>query len=107
MPFYDPSKVQAKELVPGAILRPIWGERVMMVHLTLEDGAVVPLHHHPHEQTGMVLEGEFELTIGDEKKVVKQGDAYVIPSNVEHTAVASRGRAVALDIFSPPREEYK
>lgn len=107
MPFFDPAQVQSKEIAPGAKIRPIWGEKVMMVFITLEEGSVVPLHTHPHEQMGMVLEGEFELAIAGEKRVVKQGDAYLVPSNVEHTAVASRGKALALDIFSPPREDFK
>lgn len=107
MPFYDPSQVQSKEIAPGAKIQPIWGDRVMMVFITLEDGSEVPMHTHPHEQMGMVLEGEFELTIAGEAKLVKKGDAYLVPSNVEHKAVASRGKALALDIFSPPREDFK
>jgi len=106
MPFYDLLQTQSKEMAPGVIIRPIWGEKVMMVHITLEDGAVDPLHSHPHEQMGMGLEGEFELSIAGEKRVVKQGDAYFVPSGVEHIAVANRGRAIALDIFSPPREDF-
>ncbi len=106
MPFYDFLEAQSKEMAPGVTIRPIWGEKVMMVHITLEDGAVVPLHSHPHEQMGMGLEGEFELTIAGESSVIKEGDAYFVPSGVEHIATANRGRAVALDIFSPPREDF-
>ena len=107
MPFYDPSQVQPKEIAPGASIQPVWGEKVMMVYVTLENGSEVPLHRHPHEQMGMGLEGELEMTIDGEKKVVKKGEAYLVPSNVEHSAVANRGRAMVLDIFSPPREDYK
>ena len=107
MPFFNPGRVKSKEIAQGAKIRPIWGERVMMVFITLEGGAEVPMHTHPHEQMGMVLEGEFELTIAGEARMVKKGDAYLVPSNVQHKAVATRGTALALDIFSPPREEFK
>ena len=106
MPFYDPATLKSKEITPGAWIRPVWGEKVMMVFITLEDGAEVPMHSHPHEQMGLVLEGEFELTIAGETRTVSKGDAYLVPSNVEHRAVASRGKALALDIFSPPREDF-
>jgi mannose-6-phosphate isomerase-like protein (cupin superfamily) len=55
----------------------------------------------------MFLEGEAEFTIGDEKRIVKPGMAYLIPSNVKHKVVTSDKPVLALDIFSPPREEYK
>ena len=106
MPFYDPKTLKAKEIAPGAHIQPLWGDKVMMVYITLEPGAEVPFHTHPHEQTGMCLEGEFELTIDGEARMVKEGDAYLVPSGVEHRAVATAGRALALDIFSPPREDF-
>ena len=38
--------------------------------------------------------------------MIKQGDAYLVPSGVVHRAVATSGKALALDIFSPPREDF-
>lgn len=106
MPFYDPKSLRSKEIAPGARIQPLWGDKVMMVYITLEPGAEVPLHTHPHEQAGMCLEGEFELMIDGEARMVKEGDAYLVPSGVEHRAVATAGKARALDIFAPPREDF-
>ena len=105
--FFDPSAVRRKELAPGVAIRTIWGEKTMMSLVEVAPNSVVPSHTHPHEQSGIVLQGEFEFTIGGETKRVKQGDAYVIPGGVEHGLVALDGWALVLDIFSPPREEYK
>lgn len=105
--FVDPSAVARMELAPGVYLRTMWGEKVMMSLLEVAPAAVVPLHTHPHEQAGLVIQGEFDMTIGAETRRIRQGDAYVIPGGVEHGVVGSRGWALALDIFSPPREEYK
>jgi quercetin dioxygenase-like cupin family protein len=105
--FYDPSKVKRRELAPGVTLRTMWGDKVMMSVVEIAPKAVVPNHKHPHEQAGMVLHGEFDFTIGSETRRLRQGDAYVIPGGVEHSLVGSDGWSLALDIFSPPREEYK
>ena len=77
MPFYDPKALKSKEIAPGAHIQPLWGDKVMMVFITLEPDAEVPNHTHPNEQAGMCLEGEFELTIDGEARMVKQGDAYL------------------------------
>lgn len=101
------SKVKPVEMVPGVWRRTLaTGERLMLVHVTLEEEAVVPLHRHPHEQVGYVVSGELKMTIGGTEHSLKPGDSYLIPSNVEHGAVAPRGAQV-LDIFSPPREDYR
>ena len=105
--FHDPSQVERIELAPGVMLRTMWGDRVMMSMVEVAPKAVVPNHTHPHEQAGLVLQGEFEFTIGGETKWVRPGDAYVIPGGVEHSLVGSDGWSLVLDIFSPPREEYK
>lgn len=67
MPFYEPSKQPLKELAPGAVLA---------------------LHNHPHEQAGLILEGELELTIDDETRLLTTGSAYIIPGGTTHYAHA-------------------
>ena len=105
--FYDPSEIERREMAPGVGLRTMWGEKIMMSLVEIAPSSVVPAHSHPHEQAGLVLQGEFDFTIGGETRRVKQGDAYVIPGGVEHGLTASDEWALALDIFSPPREDYK
>ena len=75
--------------------------------LELSPGCLVPRHSHPHEQVGIVLEGELEFTIGDETRIVKTGEVFVIPGGVEHSVKVGEQPARALDIFSPVREDYK
>lgn len=100
-------EVEPVEMVPGVWRRTLAsGERLMLVHVTLEEGAVVPAHSHPHEQVGYVVSGELKMTIGGTEHSLKPGDSYLIPSNVEHGAVTPEGAQV-LDVFSPPREDYK
>ena len=104
---YDAEAVKQRDLAPGVKLRTMWGEKIMMSLVDIEPNSRVPMHSHPHEQAGMVLEGEFVFTIGGETTTLKKGDFYIIPGGVEHGLVSGDGRSSALDIFSPPREEYK
>jgi quercetin dioxygenase-like cupin family protein len=108
MYYFDVDAVTPKQLVEGAQIKVIYGEKIMMSFVDLDPGAAVPEHQHPHEQMGYVFSGELEFNIGGETKHCQAGDAYLIPGNVVHSATVSKaGPAKVLDIFSPPREEYK
>lgn len=94
------------EPVPGCRMRTPFGKHLMLSYLEMDEGAVVPLHSHPHEQGGMLLKGKLELTIGDETRLVEPGAMFLIPPGIPHKAVAVGGPAVVLDVFSPVREDY-
>ena len=106
MPFIDIDSIKPLEVVPGCRLRTPYGENLMLSYLEMDEGAVIPLHDHPHEQAGILLKGRVELTIGDEVRIVEAGSMFIIPPNTPHKAVAVDGSAVVLDVFSPVREDY-
>lgn len=81
------------------------GGTMMTVQMTLEKGAVGTPHTHPHEQVGYVLQGSFELTLGDEKTIIEAGDTYYVPSNTVHGVVALE-ESVLLDVFTPQRQDF-
>lgn len=108
MPFFDLSKQPTKTLFPGVTITTAWGESLMMSFVTFAYAdAAVPEHQHPHEQMGMGLEGEFELVIAGEARIIRAGDSYLIPGNTPHSARSVNGPARALDIFHPVREDYR
>lgn len=94
------------ELVPGVHARTPYGQNVMLSYLEMDSGSVVPMHSHPHEQAGMLLEGQMELTIGTETRLCQAGELFIIPPDTPHSAKPVNGKAVVLDIFSPVREDY-
>ena len=106
MPFIDIDRVEPLRVLPGCRMRTPYGQHLMLSYLEMDEGAVVPLHQHPHEQAGMLLKGRLELTIGDDVRVVEPGAMFIIPPNTPHKAVAVGGPAVVLDVFSPVREDY-
>lgn len=82
-----------------------YGDSLMQVEVHFEEGSVGKMHSHPHSQLTYVLEGEFEFTVGNEKKIVKKGDTlYKIP-NIEHGCVCLR-KGILLDTFNPYREDF-
>ncbi|MBI1371835.1 MAG: cupin domain-containing protein [Phycisphaera sp.] len=106
MPFIDIDQYEPIEVAPGCRLRTPYGQNLMLSYLEMDEGAVVPLHHHPHEQGGMLLRGRLKLTIGAETRTVESGSMFLIPPNVPHKAIAVDGPALILDVFSPVREDY-
>ncbi len=106
MPFININDIPAIEPVPGCRMRTPHGENLMLSYLEMDEGAVVPLHDHPHEQGGILISGKVELTIGEETRLCEAGSLFIIPPNTPHKAVAVGGPAVVLDVFSPIREDY-
>jgi quercetin dioxygenase-like cupin family protein len=91
----------------NGIQRQMYGydDKVMMVKVKFEVGAVGQLHSHPHTQVTYVESGAFEMTIGDQKKIIKKGDGYYVPPQEVHGCVCVEA-GVLIDVFSPHREDF-
>jgi quercetin dioxygenase-like cupin family protein len=80
-------------------------DNLMLTEHTLEKGAVLPDHKHVHEQIVYLLKGELLLEMGAERLNMATGDSVAIPSNVSHKVTALT-KSIALDVFSPSRQDY-
>jgi len=108
MVFYEfPQDFKELEPEKGFLVRVVCGENLMFSHVNLDPHSTASLHIHPQEQMGIILEGEFEMTIGDETKLLQKGDMYRVPPNITHGGLTHNEPALILDVFSPPREQYK
>ena len=94
------------ELAPGVTMRPLFGEARCSACSSSTPGARVPVHDHPHEQLGYVLEGELVLEIDGVEHRLRPGDAYRIAGGTPHAAW-SDGPCLVLDVFQPVREDYR
>ena len=94
------------DLLPGVSIRTTAGQNMLLSLVTFEPGSLVPDHAHPHEQMGIMLNGQLEFTIGGEVRILGPGDLWRIPGGVRHSVKAIAGPAVALDVFHPIREDY-
>jgi quercetin dioxygenase-like cupin family protein len=103
--------VEAPRLEPvkGALMALIGdGERMTMIRMEIQPGAIVPDHDHPNEQIGTCVEGTGTLTSGGESVKVEPGVAWVIPADELHSFEADKNNmAVLIEAWNPPREDYK
>jgi quercetin dioxygenase-like cupin family protein len=106
MPFIDTHALTEKEILPGFRGRSIHTGTMTFMYWTVDEGAVIPEHSHPHEQVAHVFAGKFELTVEGHTALLEPGKVAVIPPHVKHG-----GKAVTqcelLDVFHPEREDYK
>jgi quercetin dioxygenase-like cupin family protein len=102
-------KDMPKEKVSDMLSRRlITGERMMLAHVYLKKGCIVPRHQHENEQLTYILEGALRFWVGEDEKeefVVRGGEVLLIPSNVWHKAEALED-TLDMDVFSPPRQDW-
>jgi quercetin dioxygenase-like cupin family protein len=106
--FYRWNDMPKEQLSETLDRRLITGDRIMLSHVYLKKGAIVPKHSHENEQITYILEGGLRFWIGaDESQTIDvlAGDVLHIPSNVLHKAEALED-TLDVDIFSPPRQDW-
>ena len=97
-----------EELNPEIGRRFITGDSMMIAHVYLKKGAVVPKHSHHNEQLTYILEGVLRLILGDDEAQVVDvaaGEVLHIPAHLPHSAVALED-TLDVDVFSPPRQDW-
>jgi quercetin dioxygenase-like cupin family protein len=110
---YSWSTVPLEQLNPALSRRIVTGKEVMVAHVHLKAGCVVPKHHHANEQVTYILQGAMRLWVGDKVDsqsdadgiVLTTGELLVIPGNVPHRAVALED-TLDMDVFAPPRADW-
>lgn len=88
--------------------RLIMGKNLMLAHVYLKKGCIVPMHSHPNEQMTYIISGEAKFWLESEDSepiILKAGDVLPIPPNVPHKAHALED-TLDMDIFNPPREDW-
>ena len=77
----------------------------MVTLMTFVRGQMVGAHAHPHEQAGYCIQGRFELSVDGVSTLIGAGDSYVILGGSQHSYRVLED-ALAVEVFSPPREDY-
>ncbi|UFH57304.1 cupin domain-containing protein [Spirosoma sp. KNUC1025] len=104
--FVDDQNLPWEQVADG-VKRKImtYDANLMMVKVAFDAGGIGTPHSHRHTQMSYVASGAFSITIADETRIVREGDAYYIPPNVWHGAVCEEA-GVLVDIFTPMREDF-
>jgi quercetin dioxygenase-like cupin family protein len=105
--WYRWDQVEREELHEKLARRLITGDQLMIAHVYLKKGCVVPKHSHGNEQLTYILEGALQFFVGDdgEEIVVRAGEVLHLPGNVPHEAHALED-TLDVDVFYPPREDW-
>lgn len=102
--FFSFSDLPEKELFPGIRARITHSENLTLSRVTLDAGVELPEHHHHNEQWTTILEGELEMEVNGENRIMTPGMSVHIASDVPHRAIA-RKTCVVLDVFVPKRDD--
>jgi unsaturated pyranuronate lyase len=105
---YRWSELPAEAMKGGITRALITGDRMMIAHVRLKKGDEVPQHSHENEQITYILEGALHFWLGpkgDREQIVRAGEVLVIPSNLEHRALALED-TLDVDVFNPPRQDW-
>jgi quercetin dioxygenase-like cupin family protein len=95
-----------RELLPGVRLRTMaHGDHTLLGEFKISEGAVIPEHHHSHEQTGYLVSGRLEFTVDGERRIAEAGDSWCLAGDTPHAATALED-SVVVEVFSPVREDY-
>jgi quercetin dioxygenase-like cupin family protein len=106
--WYRWDEMPREELSERLARRVITGERVMLAHVYLKKGCVVPKHAHENEQLTYILEGALRFRLGAdgaEEVVVRAGEVLHVPSQLPHEALALED-TLDVDVFAPPRADW-
>jgi quercetin dioxygenase-like cupin family protein len=105
MQLHKWDQVSEERLNATATRQMIHGSTITVAKLRTRKGSLVPMHSHPNEQITTVEQGAMLFVTPAEKIVVRAGESLCIPPNVPHS-VESLEDCVAVDIFSPVREDW-
>lgn len=83
----------------------VFGEKTLLTEFRMDKDSQLPRHSHPQEQVGYLVTGHIVLYIGTEQHDIKPGDSWAILGDVEHAADILED-SIAVEIFSPLREDY-
>ncbi len=97
-PIYAPTEGITRQLVG-------YDNNIMMVKVMFEKGAIGVPHIHEHAQTTYVVSGKFEVTIGNEIKIIQPGDGFYAEPSMSHSCKCLE-TGILIDVFTPIREDF-
>lgn len=106
MSLYRWNEIRKEQLNPLCARQVIHSERMTVARLYLAKGAIVPEHHHENEQITTVEQGRLKMVLNGVETLMEAAQSVVIPPNVPHWVEALED-TVAVDVFSPGREDWK
>jgi unsaturated pyranuronate lyase len=98
MGFWDLKTLKLEEFRPGIRSKLESGTNLTMAFMEIAPNKEGSAHDHPFDQCGIVIEGEIEMSIEEEKKLVRSMETYFIPAGAKHNWKTFSSSARILDI---------
>jgi quercetin dioxygenase-like cupin family protein len=105
--FDDLSTLDLQRIWDGVHGRVLHGERITLGVIELDPNSVVPEHSHENEQLGMCVSGSLRFRVADESRDLEPGGTWTISANVPHEVHVGPDGAVVIDVFVPPRDDWR
>ena len=105
--FAGLSSLDLQRIWDGVHGRVVHGERITLGVIELDPESVVPEHRHENEQLGICLGGSLVFRVGEESRELGPGETWSIPANVPHEVHVGPDGAVVIDVFVPPRNDWR
>ncbi|TML97514.1 MAG: cupin domain-containing protein [Actinobacteria bacterium] len=105
--FNHLSSLDLQRIWDGVHGRVIHGQQITLGVIELDPDSVVPEHRHENEQLGICLNGSLVFRVGDESRELAPGATWSIPANVPHEVQVGPDGAVVIDVFVPPRDDWR
>jgi quercetin dioxygenase-like cupin family protein len=106
MKLYQWDRIEIEQLNPLCGRQAIHAENLTVARIHLDKGAVVPEHRHVNEQITMLQSGRLRFLVDGRDVVLEPGEALVLEPDVPHRVEALEN-SLAIDLFSPAREDWK
>lgn len=84
MAFWNLGTLKLEEFRPGIMSKAEIGDHLIMVCMEIGAAKEDPGHKHSFDQCGIVLEGQIEMFVGEERKLLKANESYFVPSGEQH-----------------------
>jgi quercetin dioxygenase-like cupin family protein len=106
MTFTDTADLAARDVWPGFHGKFVHTDSMTIAFWDIDAGVSLPSHAHAHEQVSCVIDGQFEMTVGSETRLMTAGMVVTIPGDTPHSA-RSLTACRLVDVFRPVREDYR
>jgi quercetin dioxygenase-like cupin family protein len=107
MTYFRTDELPTTDMLPGVTRRAVYLDDVMLTFFDFEPRAIIPEHHHLHQQITWVVSGAMEFDLDGEKRVLCAGDGVLIAPDRPHSAIILDGPCRAIDAWHPIRDDYR
>jgi quercetin dioxygenase-like cupin family protein len=104
--FVNLKEIPPREIIPGFHGRLVHSDAMTVAHWEIEAGSELREHAHPQEMIINLMEGQFQLTVAGQTRLLTAGDIVVIPGGVPHAGKAMTHCRI-IDVWHPPRDDYR